>query len=287
VAIGLVARAGDLESTIDAIEQVPAESRGKQGQLIPIRFLRTNTLIRDDRMLVAFDAVVLSEMLGCAITFAKIIHGDESATLKVKAGSLVSEVRKRIEKIRALVSTSSPPDLILNRHCTVCEFQSRCRQKAIETDDLSLLANMSQQERKQYNSKGIFTVRQLSFAFHPRRRPKHLREKREKYHHSLKALAIREHRIHIVGRPELKFIGIPIFFDVESVPDRRFHYLIGMRIVKNDCCVQHSFWADTQQDERKIWREFLQVCAEVKDPVLIYYGSYEAAFLKQMRERYG
>jgi predicted RecB family nuclease len=142
VAIGLVARAGDLESTIDAIEQVPAESRGKQGQLIPIRFLRTNTLTRDDRMLVAFDAVVLSEMLGCAITFAKIIHGDESATLKVKAGSLVSEVRKRIEKIRALVSTGSPPDLILNRHCTVCEFQSRCRQKAIETDDLSLLANM-------------------------------------------------------------------------------------------------------------------------------------------------
>ena len=286
VAIGPVARAGDLESTIEAIEQVPAESQGKQGQLIPIRFIRTNTLTRDDRMLVAFDAFVLSEMLGCASKFAKIIHGDENATLKVKAGGLVSEVRKRIEKIRALVSAESPPDLILNRHCTVCEFQSRCRQKAIETDDLSLLANMSKQERKQYNSKGILTVRQLSFAFRPRRRPKHLREKREKYHHSLKALAIREHRIHIVGRPELKIMGTPIFFDVESVPDRDFHYLIGMRIVKSDCCVQHSFWADTQQEERKIWREFLEVCAGLKDPVLIHYGGYEAAFLKQMRERY-
>ena len=145
---------------------------------------------------------------------------------------------------------------------------------------------MSKQERKQYNSKGILTVRQLSFAFRPRRRPKHLREKREKYHHSLKALAIRENRIHIVGRPELKITGTPIFFDVESVPDRNFHYLIGMRIVKNDCCVQRSFWADTQQEERKIWREFLQVCAEIKDPVLIHYGGYEAAFLKRMRERY-
>ncbi len=261
VAIGPVARAGDLESTIEAIEQVPAESQGKQGQLIPIRFIRTNTLTRDDRMLVAFDAFVLSEMLGCASKFAKIIHGDENATLKLKAGSLSSEVRKQIGKIRALVSADSPPELILNRHCAICEFQSRCRQKAIETDDLSLLANMSKQERKQYNSKGILTVRQLSFAFRPRRRPKHLREKREKYHHSLKALAIRENRIHIVGRPELKITGTPIFFDVESVPDRNFHYLIGMRIVKNDCCVQHSFWADTQQEEGKIWREFLQVCA--------------------------
>ncbi len=88
VAIGPVARAGDLESTIEAIEQVPAESQGKQGQLIPIRFIRTNTLTRDDRMLVAFDAFVLSEMLGCASKFAKIIHGDENATLKLKAGSL-------------------------------------------------------------------------------------------------------------------------------------------------------------------------------------------------------
>src|SRR5258708_38245694 len=99
---------------------------------------------------------------------------------------------------------------------------------------------MSKQERKQYNSKGILTIRQLSIAFRPRRRPKRLREKREKYHHSLKALAIRENRIHIVGRPELKITGTPIFFDVESVPDRNFHYLIGMRIVKNDCCVQLS-----------------------------------------------
>jgi hypothetical protein len=47
VATGPVARSGDLESTIGAIEQVPAESQGKQRQLIPIRFIRTNTLTRD------------------------------------------------------------------------------------------------------------------------------------------------------------------------------------------------------------------------------------------------
>ena len=51
--------------------------------------------------------------------------------------------------------------------------------------------------------KGIFTVTQLSHTFRPRRRPKKLRDKREKYHHSLKALAIREKKLHIVGSPEL------------------------------------------------------------------------------------
>jgi RNase H-like protein len=74
--------------------------------------------------------------------------------------------------------------------------------------------------------------------------------------------------------------------DVESVPDQDFYYLIGVRIFKNDSSVQHSLWADTRQDERKIWTEFLQVLAGVEDPVLIHYGSFEAKFIKLMRERY-
>ena len=62
----------------------------------------------------------------------------------------------------------------------------------MEKDDLSLLSNMPENERTRLHRKGIFTVTQLSYTFRPRRRPKKLRDKREKYHHSLKALAIRE-----------------------------------------------------------------------------------------------
>jgi hypothetical protein len=61
---------------------------------------------------------------------------------------------------------------------------------------------------------GIFTT-QLSYTFRPRRRPKRLRDKREKYHHSLKALAIREKKIPIVSSPELKIEGTPVYLDVE------------------------------------------------------------------------
>jgi len=89
---------------------------------------------------------------------------------------------------------------------------------------------MSAKERQQLRSKGIFTVTQFSYTFRPRRRPKRLRDKREKYHHSLKALAIREQKIHIVGSPELKIEGTPVYLDVEGLPDRDFYYLIGLRI---------------------------------------------------------
>src|SRR5439155_17053683 len=137
----------------------------------------------------------LSQALGREVRLGRITHGDDHATLKVKTPALASEVRKHLEKIVMLLSNPSPPDLVLNRHCVECEFQARCRKIAIEKDDLSLLAGMSAKERQKLRSKGIFTVTQLSYTFRPRRRPKRLRDKREKYHHALKALAIREKKI--------------------------------------------------------------------------------------------
>jgi len=276
-----------LVACLHAVERVPSAGRGKPTQFIPIRFVFTNKLTKDDRLLLAFDSLVLSEALGRDIAVGQIIHGDDHATLKAKTSALAVEVRKRLEKIAALLSTPTPPDLVLNRHCAECEFQSRCRQKATEKDDLSLLAGMSEKERKKFRSKGIFTVTQLSYTFQPRRRSKRLRDKREKYHHSLKALAIRENKIHIVGSPELKIEGTPVYLDVEGLPDRDFYYLIGVRIGNGASAVQRSLWANGVRDEGRIWRELLGILETVERPVLIHYGSYETTFLRRMSERYG
>ena len=272
--------AATIETCLHAVERIPSAGRGQPAQFVPIRFIYRNKLTKDDKLLLAFDALVLSEMLGRAVSLGKIIHGDDHATLKVKTSALAGEVRKRLEKIAALLASPTPPDLVLNRHCAECEFQARCRKKAVEKDDLSLLAGMSAKERQKLRSKGIFTVTQLSYTFRPRRRPKRLRDKREKYHHSLKALAIREKKIHIVGSPELKIEGTPVYLDVEGLPDRDFYYLIGVRIGNGESAVQHSLWADTVADEGKIWREFLALLETVEQPVLIHYGSYETTFLK-------
>lgn len=199
----------------------------------------------------------------------------------------MGEIRKRVEKITAVLPANSPPDLILNRHCAECEFRDRCRQKAVEKDDLCLLAAMSEKERKERHNKGIFTVTQLSHIFRPRRRLKRLRDKREKCHHSLKARAIREKKIHIVGSPELKIQGTPVYLDVEGLPDRDFYYLIGLCIGNGESAVQHSLWADTVEDDGKIWREFLAILKTVEKPVLIHYGSYETTCFKRIAKGHG
>jgi predicted RecB family nuclease len=283
----LLTSAATIETCLHAVERIPSAGRGQPTQFVPILFIYRNKLTKDDKLLLAFDAFVLSEMLGRAVNLGKIIHGDDHAMLKVKTSALASEVRKPLGKITALLASPAPPDLVLNRYCAECEFQARCRKLAVEKDDLSLLAGMSAKERQKLRSKGIFTVTQLSYTFRPRRRPKRQRDKREKYHHALKALAIREQKIHIVGSPELKIEGTPVYLDVEGLPDRDFYYLIGVRIGHGDSAVQHSLWADNVADEEKIWREFLALLEAVEKPVLIHYGSYETDFLKTLSERHG
>jgi hypothetical protein len=91
----------------------------------------------------------------------KVIHGNNRATLKVNTIALAGEGRKLTEKIGVLISSTSPPELILNRHCPECEFQNQCRQKAIEKDDLSMLSGITEAARSSHRNRGIFTVTQL------------------------------------------------------------------------------------------------------------------------------
>ncbi len=287
LAVDCAVRANAWESQLDALERCALPTRGKRVQLVPVRFIRASKVTIEDKLLVAFDALVLAGMTGYEIPIGKLIHGAQYSSLKVRIPPLAKEVRRLVEQMDHCLSAANPPDPVLSRRCAECEFQIGCRRKAIEGDDLSLLAGMTEKDRKKFNSKGIFTVTQLSYTFRPRRRPKRLASRGEKYHHALKALAIRERKVHVVGKPELKIEGTPVYLDVEGLPEREFYFLIGVRIPTHDGLAQHSFWADNPEDEKRIWDAFLGLLATVENPRLIHYGSFEATFLRRLHARYG
>lgn len=129
LAVDLVAHAQNLESLLHAVEQVPPKKQGQPAQFTPIRFIFANKLTIHDKLLVAFDALILSEMVGSEVLYGKIIHGDDHDALRVRTSGLTREVRKLIVKIGELLHTPPAPDLILNRHCGECEFQTRCKKR--------------------------------------------------------------------------------------------------------------------------------------------------------------
>ena len=56
-----------------------------------------------------------------------------------------------------------------------------------------------------------------------------------------------EEKIHIVGSPELKIEGTPVYLDVEGLADRDFYYHIG----QGESAIQHSLWADADEGDGK------------------------------------
>jgi predicted RecB family nuclease len=137
---------------------------------IPIRFVPSEKLTISDRLLLAFDALALSQTCGMTPRVGRIIHGCQYAPLTIPLAGLIDKARVVLGRITAQQAKSTPPPLVLNKHCSECEFRSRCRQIALEKDDLSLLSNIGEKERRKQNDKGIFTVLQLSHTFRPRRR---------------------------------------------------------------------------------------------------------------------
>ena len=199
LASNIAIREYDLETSIHAVERDPSGARGKGVQLIPIRFVSNNKITKDDRLLLAFDALALSGVLGKAASFGKIIHGSSQVAAKINLSEPLAAARAVIAKIAQSQANPTPPRLMLIKHCIECEFRSRCRGVAVEKDDLSLLSSMSEGDQRKQQAKGIFTVTQLAYTFRPRRRHRRLASRPERYRHELKALAIRDKKIHVVG----------------------------------------------------------------------------------------
>lgn len=288
LAIDVTATDTNASVRFDALMAAPANASGGQPDYIPIIFVNNEKVSKEDELRLAMCASVLIRWHACRPSFGRIIHGSDFRIRKVKLARALEQADKALEDIRALIErTGEPPLLRLNTHCPTCVFRNNCRSTAIEKDDLSLLRGLKEKEIVKLRNKGIFTVTQLSYTFRPRKKSKRSNPRIVKYYHALKALALREKRIYVVGKPELAITGTPVYIDVEGTPDRDSYYLIGLRIPSADSVVQRSLWADERADEEKIWKDFLQLIATIENPQLIYYGSYETVFLRRLKKRYG
>ena len=285
LALNLTAQTQDLEANIHAVERIRPIGRTKRALCTPIRFIWRNKLTKDDKLLLAFDAFVFSEGLRRKVEHGKIIHGDNYRTLKVRTSALTRVVRRTNAKIAQLLADNSAPELILNGHCAECECHHRCRQKAIEKDDLSLLSSMSPKQRQKLIKKGIFTVTQLSYTFRPRRKRKGPLILKD--NHALKALAIRERKTYVVELPKIRSKGVALYVDVEGIPDENFVYLIGVLTSTPESRKMYQFWADTHSDQEKIWRQFVNLIKGFESPIIFHHGNYDAVFFRKMQVAYG
>src|SRR3989454_4596367 len=211
----------------------------------------------------------------------------KSHTVKLRESS--KALRPLLAPLHAWITVDSPtpPPIVLNKHCPLCPFQRMCYAQSEQEDNLSLLDGVTARVMRQYEKRGIFTVKQLSFLFKPRKSKKRSRKPPPVTHKvELQALAIREKKIYLQELPTLSRQPVELFVDMEGVPDRGFYYLIGLLVCQGDTTAHHAFWADTDQDEHHIWQQFVDTVTQYPDVPIYHYGSYEPRAIATLVKRY-
>jgi predicted RecB family nuclease len=254
---------------------------------IPVLF--ENGKIRaPQRVELGFLALVLSELQETEPAIGLVFHQGAKPTT-IRLGDSLKIAREILTDIKNLQQGIYTPMLVLNNHCQVCEFRARCLEQAVKEDNLSLLRGMDEREIARLNKKGIFTVKQLSYTFRARRRPKRAKNSAPKHYLPLRALAIREKKVFVHGDPVMTLAHTRVYLDIEGKPPDHTYYLIGIHAVSNKCESRETYWANTasDQDQINIFVSLLDHLRQYPAYSLLHFGNYEIAALQYMRARIG
>jgi len=193
------------------------------------------------KMSLAFAAMVVGLFQGRTPEHGRLLHGHDLTLSRLRLCSCLQRVQQILEDLKQLAESSDSVPLVLNSHCEICEFKKLCRAKALEDDNLSLLSGMKESQIKRYNQKGFFTVNQLSHTFRYRKPRKRAKNPAKPHYFALQALSLRTGTVHIHGNPSLPAAQTRVYFDIETLPDRGFLYLIGALRVQGGEVVCRQF----------------------------------------------
>jgi predicted RecB family nuclease len=287
--MGEILQDEDCEAACGVLTKVSSPSLLGEHSYEPTIFAGTHQIDGDRKLELIFVGYVLGQIQGKPPALGRII----SAGLKSHKVSLDNGYKilmPILQNLRKLIQadSSEPPSLVLNRHCSYCQFQHLCQTQAEKEDNLSLLSHATVKVLKHYEKKGIFTVKQLSYLYKPRRRNKRAKKAPLKLHNiELQALAIRTNKIYLHELPQLTRKPIELFLDIEGIPDEQYEYLIGLMVCdETNSCKHYSFWADVREDEAKIWQQFMEMLDRYTDVPIYHYGDYEVRAISKLTKRY-
>jgi predicted RecB family nuclease len=205
--------ADGLEANFDGLQRTPGDSRLGPYHYQPIRFSRQVHPNSAMHLLLAFDARILGHLQDVCPDIGILVCGPTFRRIRVHLRTHLDSLAAVLLQIRTQIASDSEPTLVLNRHCDICEFNQLCRAKAVEADNLTLLSGMTLKEMVRHNSKGIFSVKQLSYTFRPRRPSK---RQKQQFHHNfaLQALALREKKVHVLGEGSPPVAAKALWFHV-------------------------------------------------------------------------
>ena len=144
-----------LSVKIDGLRRVDGPSRLGGFYYVPILFVEGEKIRREQRRLLEMCGLMIGDIQGKQPAYGIVVRGKGLTTGKIqfKAGS--RSARRDIDEVKKLGDAASPPKLILNDHCQVCEFKQKCHILAVNEDNLSLIAGYWGEGDQELRQEGI------------------------------------------------------------------------------------------------------------------------------------
>src|SRR5271157_891145 len=270
----------------DGFKRVDGASKVGDFHYIPMLFHEGQKVGKEQRLLLELYGLLLSQVQGRRPANGVIWHGQDCQPAITRLAQEPRQVERFLREIKETADAASPPKLILNNHCSSCEFRQRCHDQAVQEDNLSLLRGIGDKEIRKLNRKGIFTIAQLSCIFRLRKRGKRVKRQNQPHYFALQASAIRDKKIYVLKPPPIPSSPVRIYLDLEGNSERSFVYLLGMIVDDRGNETRYSLWADSPQEEELIFRQMLEIVSQHEDFRLIHFGSYEATFFRRMKKTF-
>jgi predicted RecB family nuclease len=243
-------------------------------------FLEQDKILTEDVKYYKELSLFLTQKLSIEKAKCSLIYGFKMKVRNIRLPKVIEKITLS-KRIRIIVDNDKlKPSRI--KHCSFCELNNYCRQRLVDDNSLKLLRNISEKEISKFNSKGIFTINQLSYNFKPRRR-KRLSNSKGRYLFELKALSLRDMKTHVLNKRELPKVDNEIFIDFEGNLNYSV-YLIGVVHKRGKGITKHYFWSKTSND-KSIFSDFFKFIFELNGSFcLFHYGSYETKAMRKINK---
>ena len=111
-----------LSLVFDGLKRVDGSSQLGDFHYIPMLFHEGRKIGKEQRTLLEVFGMLLSQIQGEPPAYGIIWHGKECTTSRIKLGAGLRKSEQTVRELREMSDSPSPPRLILNDHCRVCEL---------------------------------------------------------------------------------------------------------------------------------------------------------------------
>lgn len=269
----------------DLLKKIEGPSKLGDYHYIPLDIKSGKNLKAEYKLQVMFYAELLESIQGVFPKKAVIINS-EKTELEFQTKKEREEYNLIKEELYKTVQGKEQEPAFFS-FCKECEWEPECMTTLQETKDLTLVFKLSRKVKNQLKELGINNLGDLAEASEQRlceiKGIGTARARRWK----IQARSILNKEPIVLKKPKLAQHQTEIFFDIEGETELAIDYLYGCLVKTNNSTVFTAFWADTPDDEQKMWEQFLEFFRDLKDPVMYHYSSYEKTSLKRMKQRYG